>query len=131
MKKLVFSLLFFAFSFSLIAQTNANTPRLSMAIVEGSLQLQWELSREINTSYFVVEKLVAGSNDYEPIHSEKANGYSHFKTSYDFEEYLISAQNKYRVVLVMMDGTRVYSNVIVVPQTDLKPLDTASSIVTK
>lgn len=46
MKNLVFSLLFFAFSFSLIAQSNANTPRLSMAIVDGSLQLQWELRQE-------------------------------------------------------------------------------------
>ena len=131
MKNLIVSLFFTVLSLSLNAQSKANTPVLSVAYGEQSLDLQWDLNREINTSYFVLERAVDGSVDFEPIHSEKAQGYSHFRTNYNYEEFFKSSSNSYRVVLVMMDGTRVFSNTITLPKSEGQPIDTTSSIATK
>ncbi len=131
MKNLALNLLFIAASLSLKAQVNANSPVLTMTYGEHSLDLQWDLNREINTSYFVLEKALDGNADFEPIHSTKAQGYQHFSTTYNYEEFSKSSDISYRVVLVLMDGTRVYSNIITLPKSDGELVETRGSIATK
>lgn len=102
-----------------------------MTYGEQSLDLQWDLNREINTSYFVLEKALDGNADFEPIHSTKAQGYKHFSTTYNYEEFSKSSDISYRVVLVLMDGTRVYSNIITLPKSDSELVEATGSIAAK
>lgn len=131
MKKSVLSLLVFALSFNLAAQSKANAPELKMTLEGSSITFVWDLSREINTSYFVLEHAPIGRADFKPVHSEKAQGYSHFATNYNYEHFALASDFKYRIVLVMMDGTRIFSNTLSLPATEMKSIDTTNSIVTK
>jgi phage-related tail fiber protein len=97
-------------SFSLTAQsTKINTVHISVENEDGILTLNWNTSREVNTSYFVTEKSTDGIN-YTAMASTKAASSSMFPRSYQAEDRSgCDSVIYYRVVLVLMNGERIAS----------------------
>ncbi len=76
---------------------------------EGETMLKWSTSREVNTSYFIIEKSTDGIN-YTPIATVKASGNSVFPHSYEFADANKTiVPSTFRIVLVTMDGGQIAS----------------------
>ncbi|MGB0177964.1 MAG: hypothetical protein ACPF9D_12415, partial [Owenweeksia sp.] len=74
---------------------------------DGIPQILWETPREINTSFFIIERADTG-HLFTSITTVKASGYSQFPKSYLHNDLAApSMRCRYRVILVMMDGTRI------------------------
>lgn len=86
-----------------------NEVNIEIAMEEGELQISWSTQKEVNSSYFLVEK----SNDSLHFTSVKmipAAGNSNFPRNYQYTE----AENNnakvyYRVTLVTMNGQQLAS----------------------
>jgi hypothetical protein len=109
MKSIIF-LFTFSLSISSLQAQKFNSPNAVSVTVnseEGMPLIEWETKREINTSFFIVER--ADSNDtFTAIRTVDASGYAQFPKSYRFlDETAESLTSRYRVTLVMMDGTRI------------------------
>jgi hypothetical protein len=85
---------------------------VSVETEDGLPTLNWNTSREVNTSYFITEKSLDGIN-YTALATTKAASSSVFPRTYQSEDF--STNNSliyYRVILVLMNGERVISNPI-------------------
>ncbi len=111
---LTFSIVLLSGNF-LPAQTSSPTPNsihTSLEREEDIMLLHWETPREINTSYFIVERADTGRN-FKAITTVKASGYAQFRSEYRFEdETAPHLFCHYRISLVMMDGTRISTEFI-------------------
>lgn len=117
MKTLIF-LIALALNFAVNAEVKAQHPvnnNIQFTVEANSEYplLFWKNKKEMNTSYYLIEC----SNDYvnyKIINTVKAAGHSNFPTNYSFRHVSDSNANLsqakyYRIVLVLMDGTRLYS----------------------
>lgn len=87
----------------------ANTLSVTVENEEGETLLKWNTSREINTSYFIVEKSTDGIN-YAQIATVKASGNSVFPHSYEFADInKTKVPSTFRIALVTMDGGQMVS----------------------
>lgn len=76
--------------------------------------LIWKNKKETNTSYYIIEY----SNDYvnyKIISTVKAAGHSNYPTNYSYRHIIdsnvvLSQVKYYRIVLVLMDGSRLYTD---------------------
>ena len=96
----------------LFAQTSSNENQMQTVATyeDSSMVLTWELNREVNTSYFVIERANSDSA-YKTIATADAKGYSVFLSSYSFEDVAFPDEaSSYRVILVTMDGQRITSD---------------------
>lgn len=76
---------------------------------ESETMLKWSTSREVNTSYFIVEKSTDGIN-YTQIATVKASGNSVFPHNYQFADINKTiVPSTFRIVLVTMDGGQIAS----------------------
>ncbi len=76
---------------------------------ESETMLKWSTSREVNTSYFIVEKSTDGVN-YTQIATVKASGNSVFPHNYQFADINKTiVPSTFRIVLVTMDGGQIAS----------------------
>ncbi len=102
-------LFLFVFSISTQAQVSlkANQPSLELVKEEGEQVLKWSLTKEVNSSYFIVEQSQNGE-DFQPLATIKAKGHSTLATHYslDLEDWDTLTKKVYRVTLVTMDGLR-------------------------
>jgi len=80
-------------------------------------QLKWETEQEENTSSFIVERSIGGSN-FEKIGAVAAKGNTTGLTSYSYTDRDASLYSPatlyYRLKMVDMDGTYKYSSVVVI-----------------
>lgn len=94
----------------LSAQTKFHSPNsLSVSVVmeDGVPHVYWNTSKEINTSFFIIERANTGQ-PFSSINTVKASGYSQFPKSYLYvDQAAPSPYCRYRITLVMMDGTRI------------------------
>jgi hypothetical protein len=76
---------------------------------ESETMLKWSTSREVNTSYFIVEKSTDGII-YTQIATVKASGNSVFPHNYQFADINKTiVPSTFRIVLVTMDGGQIAS----------------------
>lgn len=96
-------------SFNASAQQSFTTNTISVR-TEGNEEfttIHWSVSREVNSSYFLVQRSL-DSQEYKTIHSQPAAGSTHAKTEYTFEDLTIDdSPSTYRIIMVLMDGTRI------------------------
>ena len=91
------------------AQINYNSSNIefSIEVEDGAILLNWEIEREVNTSYFLVERS-DGKGEYEVISRVKAGSSTFQRTTYEFEDVTNSDDfHRYRITLVYMDGTSI------------------------
>ena len=109
MKTLALALLITITSFS-FAQNNSNKENnitFNVEIEDGVCVLNWESNREVNTSYYLIEKSIDGKN-FETLSTQKAGSSTYQWTSYSFEDLNANnANSQYRITLVKMDGSTV------------------------
>jgi hypothetical protein len=82
---------------------------------DNSVSVNWTTEQEVNSSYFSVERSSNGSSDFNDIGTVSAKGNSAIVSNYSFTDN--SAQNGvnyYRLKMVDLDGSFVYSQVSVV-----------------
>ncbi len=92
-----------------------NNLQLKVDVSDEYPVLTWKNKKETNTSYYLIEY----SNDYfnfKILSTVKALGHSNYATNYSYTHItnakIDSSRAKYyRVVLVLMDGTRVNSEI--------------------
>ncbi|HYC29414.1 MAG TPA: hypothetical protein VEB42_11365, partial [Chitinophagaceae bacterium] len=76
---------------------------------DGVVKLNWTTSREINSSHFVIEKSIDGTN-YTAIGQVKSGA-----ARYSFTDpTALSKQNYYRLKMVDIDGNFAYSRVVII-----------------
>ncbi len=86
---------------------STNSLNVSVIMEDGIPHVRWETPREINTSYFIIERADTGQL-FSSITTTKASGYAQFSNSYLYvDEVAPHLYCHYRVTLVMMDGTRI------------------------
>ncbi|MBO6516594.1 MAG: hypothetical protein JJ975_08585 [Bacteroidia bacterium] len=91
---------------------------------EEATLVQWRSTREVNTSYFLVEKSIDGIT-YETVHTVGAGGSTYCPNRYQFEDLDRDTLGAtYRIVLVCMDGARITSNTLYI-----EPLNLVHTIV--
>ncbi|WP_317897927.1 hypothetical protein [Aurantibacillus circumpalustris] len=98
-------------SYNAFAQTTEISSVISVSISneENSHSLMWTTQKEVNSSYFIVERSTDQVN-YVTINRVKAAGYSLLNRSYEIEDTDADASfYYYRVVLVSMEGERTAS----------------------
>lgn len=105
-------LVLFLMSFTAIAQTTslrANEIHMEIMFEDGQVTIMWNTMKEINTSYFVIEKS-ADSLHYTALKMVAAAGNSVFSRSYQITETEPTAGKVYyRVRLVTMNGQQIAS----------------------
>lgn len=85
----------------------SNQIQISTEVEDSVTTVSWVSTKEVNSSYYILEKSVNGS-EFKTIHTEQASGSTHAKTSYEFEDLdYSSSDTQYRVTLVFMDGSRL------------------------
>jgi hypothetical protein len=109
-----------SFSSFYFTETNALLP-LNLITFTGSLQnntatlLQWKTNNEINTSHFVVERSIDGTN-FNSIGSVAASGNSSSARNYSFTDIDVAKQGAsvlyYRLKVTDVNGAFKYSNII-------------------
>ncbi|MEQ8908314.1 MAG: hypothetical protein RIC95_03915 [Vicingaceae bacterium] len=85
----------------------ANQVELNCKEADGITLLQWTSNREVNTSYYLIEKSVDGKA-FETIGKVKAGSSTYSTTHYEFED--IAKEEifvKYRLKLILMDGQSI------------------------
>lgn len=110
--KYTLHLVLFLMSFTAIAQTTslrANEIHMEIMFEDGQVTIRWNTMKEINTSYFVIEKS-ADSLHYTALKMVAAAGNSVFSRSYQIIETEPTAGKVYyRVRLVTMNGQQIAS----------------------
>jgi glucose/arabinose dehydrogenase len=109
-----------SFSSFYFAGMNATTLPAQLLTFAGSLQngdalLKWQTSSETNTSFFIVERSIDGSN-YSAIGNVNAKGSSSVTTAYSFTDGNVISQSSaiiyYRLKIVDKNGQYSYSRVV-------------------
>jgi hypothetical protein len=78
-----------------------------------TVTLNWNTQLEINFSHFTIERSADGSN-WQDIGTIQAVGNSAIQTDYSYtDEQPLTGMNYYRLVLVNMDNSSTYSQVVV------------------
>lgn len=78
-----------------------------------AVRLDWLTAKELNNDYFVIEKKLAGKNEYIVIAEVNGAGTTDEIQEYSFlDETEMSAVNYYRLKQVDFDGTSTYSKMI-------------------
>jgi hypothetical protein len=78
-----------------------------------TITLNWNTQMEINFSHFTIERSADGAN-WEAIGTVQAKGNSAVQTDYNFtDEQPLAGTNFYRLTLVNMDDSYLYSSVVV------------------
>ena len=97
-----------------VQTTQVNTVTVSIEKDDNTISINWNTMREVNTSYFIVEKSTDGVH-YEMIHSIKAASSSLFGRQYSIDDTIDSLDTiiYYRIVTVLMGGERLVSNDVV------------------
>lgn len=98
---------------NLFAQSGPTTSNYISTVLEiedGEAILCWDMKKESNTAYFIVEAST-NSRDFNPIATVQAAGYSFKPTHYALDGLAHDSVVKYRVIMVAMDGQRVCANV--------------------
>jgi hypothetical protein len=73
--------------------------------------LDWNTQLEVNFSHFTIQRSADGAN-WEDIGTVQAKGNSAVQTDYSFtDEQPLTGTNYYRLALVNMDGTYIYSDI--------------------
>ncbi len=90
---------------------SANTIILSLEIDQEELIIQWKTNKEINTSFFFVEKST-DSIHYEVVQTIKAASSSMLPKTYETTLYS-NNWGYYRVSLILMDGSKITSQPLV------------------
>ncbi len=88
----------------------------SGSIDKKTVQLNWQTSQEINSSYFEIQKSADGSN-FEPIGTVTAKGNSSTTNAYQTKDDLflyLSNTVFYRLKMVDVDGRFKYSSVVMI-----------------
>ena len=89
-----------------LGQSLTNQVDVQVSIEDDITVITWESTKEVNTSYFIIEKSTDDSS-YTSIASVPASGSTHNKNSYSFEDLdTIQAGVSYRITMVCMDGTQ-------------------------
>ncbi|MCB0801494.1 MAG: hypothetical protein HND54_04080 [Bacteroidetes bacterium] len=89
-----------------------NDPNINQVVVssvyeDGITIINWESNREVNTSYYLIEKSIDGQN-FEIIGKTKAGSSTYKTKSYEFEDVdSLSQRASYRITLVLMDGSTI------------------------
>lgn len=95
-----------------IAQENSETKNqisINTTYEDGAIVLNWESNREVNSSYYLIEKSINGQA-FEIISTQKASSSTYSRTAYSFEDTTVESNiAQYRVTLVLMDGSRITS----------------------
>ncbi len=107
-----------AMNLSTPAQTNslkANEVHIEMSYEDGLVNIEWSTQKEVNSSYFLVEKSTDSSH-YSAVKMVSAAGNSGFARKYQFTDTEIPVDKVYyRVTLFTMNGQRTAS--VAVPTT--------------
>jgi hypothetical protein len=78
-----------------------------------TITLNWNTQMEMNFSHFAIERSADGAN-WEQIGTVEAKGNSALQTDYNYtDEQPLSGTNYYRLTLVNMDDSYMYSQVVV------------------
>jgi hypothetical protein len=78
-----------------------------------TITLNWNTQMEMNFSHFAIERSADGAN-WEQIGTVQAKGNSAVQTDYNYtDEQPLSGTNYYRLTLVNMDDSYMYSQVVV------------------
>lgn len=89
------------------SQIKPNMVTITIEKEDGINVLSWESQKEINTSYYIIEKSINGS-DFEILGTQKAGSSTYHNTNYSFEDVEDVDQDlTYKITLVLMDGTTV------------------------
>jgi hypothetical protein len=76
-----------------------------------TVTLDWNTQLEVNFSHFTIQRSADGAN-WEDIGTVQAKGNSAVQTDYSFtDEQPLTGTNYYRLALVNMDGTYIYSDI--------------------
>jgi hypothetical protein len=82
---------------------------------DNSVSVNWTTEQEVNSSYFSVERSSNGSSDFKDIGTVSAKGNSAIVSNYSFTDNSAeNGVNYYRLKMVDLDGSFVYSQVSVV-----------------
>lgn len=103
----------FAVTFNAVAQSNitprANNVSVEITLEDGHVQILWNTNKEVNSSYFLIEKST-DSIHFTAVKMVKAAGKSDFVRHYEYSETAdVVANVFYRVTLVTMNGEQVAS----------------------
>lgn len=103
----------FALTFNSVAQTTitprANNVSIEINLEDGHVQILWNTNKEVNSSYFLIEKST-DSIHFTAVKMVKAAGKSDFVRHYEYSETADVATNVfYRVTLVTMNGEQMVS----------------------
>jgi hypothetical protein len=103
----------FAVTFNAVAQSNitprANNVSVEIIVEEGNVQILWNTNKEVNSSYFLIEKST-DSIHFAAVKMVKAAGKSDFARHYEYSETANIITNVfYRVTLVTMNGEQIAS----------------------
>ncbi len=92
---------------------HSNTVNAIIQIDEDENQsLIWTAGREVNTSYFIIEKSIDTVN-FNSILIKNASSSTILPKSYCLEDLANEDSiSYYRIILVLMDGHRIYSNIV-------------------
>lgn len=105
----------FVLTLSVNAQSlslKSNEVQVTLNVEEGEYQINWATTKEINSSYFLIEKSTDGVH-FIAVTMIKAAGNANFARNYTFSEPFETLQRaSYRVILVTMNGERVTSALI-------------------
>jgi hypothetical protein len=94
----------------LLAQhSSTNQIQVNTQVEDGITILNWEVNREVNSSYFIIERSI-NQEAFEVIDTKKANSSTFKTTHYIYEDVENASRNsQYRVKLVLMDGSVNYA----------------------
>jgi len=108
MKTLAFSLIILIntiqFSTAQNHPNKANQVSISTETEDSITTLYWESNREVNSSYYLIEKSMDGKT-FEKVGTQQAGSSTYQTTNYSFED--VENTNgfaQYRITLVLMDG---------------------------
>ncbi len=105
--KTLATILFITISTLTFSQNNSNQVNLKIESEDGINILKWESNREINTSYYLVEKSIDGG-EYKMLGTQKAGSSTYTKVNYSFEDLEELQENtSYKITLVFMDGSTI------------------------
>lgn len=103
----------FTLTFNSVAQTTitprANNVSIEINVEDGHVQILWNTNKEVNSSYFLIEKST-DSIHFTAVKMVKAAGKSDFVRHYEYSETAdVATKVFYRVTLVTMNGEQMVS----------------------
>ncbi len=109
-----------SFDFGVLRLSSAIFPiellSLEAKLNEGNSLVEWKTNREINSSFFAIERSVDNGQSFEVLDYVKAAGNTENATNYNFTDVGVSNINKdkvfYRLKMVDIDNSFEYSGVV-------------------